>query len=308
MPHGPADTLLMLAAAMAGGAVFLLAYRAYPRQLLGRIERKREQAKSEAPASVARPSGSRRSHALRSALLEIVGDLCVGLVRPAWAAKMKRHFTALGEPAYRPEDFRAQQLLAALGFFVWGMAFFAMLKKPLFVAIPLLPIGFFFPYWVLRERIRKRHRAIVRAMPYHVDLLTLSVEAGLDFGGAMQTVVDKGQLGPLLEEFGILLKEMKLGKTREEALKNLAERLSLLQMSTFVANIVQADKMGTSMGKVLRIQSGQMRVERRQRAEKLANEAPVKMLFPLVACFFPTVFMVLFGPIIYRLFFGGGLH
>ena len=99
---------------------------------------------------------------------------------------------------------------------------------------------------------------------------------------------------------------MKFGKTREEALRNFANRVQVLEVSTFVSNLVQADKMGTSMGKVLRIQSSQMRVARAQRAEKLANEAPVKMLLPLVLCFFPTVFMVLFGPIVFRLFYGGG--
>lgn len=98
---------------------------------------------------------------------------------------------------------------------------------------------------------------------------------------------------------------MKLGKTREEGLRNLADRVQLIDVTSFVSTLIQADKMGTSLGKVLRIQSGQMRVMRAQQAEKAANEAPVKMLVPLVLCFFPTMFLILFGPIIYRMMYGG---
>src|SRR5207253_5206111 len=101
------------------------------------------------------------------------------------------------------------------------------------------------------------------------------------------------------------LKQLKMGKTREEALKAMIARVDLQSLSQFVTALVQADKMGTSLGKVLRIQSTQMRIDRTQRAEKLANEAPVKMLFPLIACIFPTIFLMLFGPIAYQVFFGG---
>src|SRR5262249_50717400 len=98
---------------------------------------------------------------------------------------------------------------------------------------------------------------------------------------------------------------LKMGKTREEALKSMIARVNLPSLTAFVSALIQADKMGTSLGKVLRIQSSQLRIERTQRAEKLANEAPVKMLFPLVACIFPTVFMILFGPIAFAFIFGG---
>jgi len=110
--------------------------------------------------------------------------------------------------------------------------------------------------------------------------------------------------GPLKDELQIVLKQLKMGKTREEALKAMIARVDLAALSQFVTALIQADKMGTSLGKVLRIQSTQMRIDRTQRAEKLANEAPVKMLFPLIACIFPTVFMVLFGPIVFAFMFG----
>jgi tight adherence protein C len=118
-------------------------------------------------------------------------------------------------------------------------------------------------------------------------------------------VVEKGRTGPLRDEMQMVLKQLKMGKTREEALKAMIARVDLPALSTFVTALIQADKMGTSLGKVLRIQSTQMRIDRTQRAEKLANEAPVKMLFPLIACIFPTVFMILFGPIVFALLYGG---
>ena len=149
----------------------------------------------------------------------------------------------------------------------------------------------------VRDRVRARHRAVARALPYGLDLLTLSVEAGLDFPAALAKVVDKGRSGPLAEELSVVLKELRLGKTREEALRNLARRVDLPALTSFVQALVHADRMGTPLGKVLRILSTQLRIERSQRAEKLANEAPVKLLLPLVLFIFPTLFLMLFGPL-----------
>jgi tight adherence protein C len=150
-----------------------------------------------------------------------------------------------------------------------------------------------------------RQRSIVRALPYAIDLLTLAVEAGLDFTAALSKVVEKGRKGPLADELSIAIRELKLGKTREEALRNLARRIDLPPLGSFVQALVQADRMGTPLGKVLRVLSTQMRVERTQRAEKLANEAPVKLVLPLVFFIFPTLFLMLFGPIACQVFLGG---
>jgi tight adherence protein C len=154
-----------------------------------------------------------------------------------------------------------------------------------------------YPLLWLRDRVRARHRAIARALPYGLDLLTLSVEAGLDFPAALAKVVDKGRSGPLADELSVVLKELRLGKTREEALRNLARRVDLPALTSFVQALIHADRMGTPLGKVLRILSTQLRIERSQRAEKLANEAPVKLLLPLVLFIFPTLFLMLFGPL-----------
>jgi tight adherence protein C len=173
------------------------------------------------------------------------------------------------------------------------------------ICFALLAVLAFFPLIWLRDKVKYRHHLITRALPYNLDLLTLSVEAGLDFAAALGKVVEKGRKGPLADELNITLKELKLGKTREEALRNLGGRVDLPTLTSFVHALIQADKMGTPLGKILRILSTQMRIERTQRAEKLANEAPVKLLLPLIGFIFPTIFIMLFGPIAYQVFFGG---
>src|SRR5437764_506221 len=168
-------------------------------------------------------------------------------------------------------------------------------------------LGAFYPILWLRDCGKARQHQIARALPYDLDLLTLSVEAGLDFAAGIAKVVEKGRKGPLCDELSVMLRELKLGKTREEALRNLAPRVEVTSLTTFVQALIHADRMGTPLGKVLRILSTDMRVTRTQRAEKLANEAPVKLLFPLIACIFPTIFLMLFGPIAYEILFAGNV-
>lgn len=275
------------------GATFLVTWALYPRRFL---------AAAAAQRGVA--GGSFVSSA-GNVILQRVGSLNRPLVSDNFARRMGRRFVAMGRPRMMPEEFIAMQELCTILFGVLGLMLLNLLKGPLVAGVFFGLFGFLFPYIWVSDQIKKRHHKIQRALPYAIDLLTLSVEAGLDFQAAIATVVEKGRPGPLMEEFGIMLGEIKLGKTREEALRNLADRVQLAVLTAFVTNLIQADRMGTSLGKILRIQSTQMRIDRTQRAEKLANEAPVKMLMPLVACFFPTVFMILFGPIVFRLMYGG---
>ena len=212
--------------------------------------------------------------------------------------------------AGKPLDLKATEIVAfmqlsALVFLGLGAACALWLDFNLLYALLFAAFGASYPLIWLRDKVRARHHAITRALPYNLDLLTLSVEAGLDFAAALGKVVAKGRKGPLADELAISLRELKLGKTREEALRNLAARVELQQLSSFVHALIQADKMGTPLGKILSILSTQMRVERTQRAEKLANEAPVKLLLPLIGFIFPTIFIMLFGPIAYQVFFGG---
>ncbi len=224
---------------------------------------------------------------------------------PGYEDKMRRSLIKAGEPkTYKPEDIMALQEIGFIVGLMFGVVLASAIDFNLAWSLVVALIGLFYPLIWVNDQVNKRHLQISRALPFNLDLLTLSVEAGLDFTAALAKVVEKGKAGPLREELALVLKQLKMGKTREEALKGMIARVDLPALSQFVTALIQADKMGTSLGKVLRIQSTQLRIERTQRAEKLANEAPVKMLFPLIACIFPTVFMVLFGPIVFAFMFG----
>lgn len=224
---------------------------------------------------------------------------------PGYEDRMRRSLVKAGEPqAYKPEDVMALQEIGFLVALLFGLILMNFANQSLAWSLLIALVGLFYPVIWVNDLVAKRHLQISRALPFNLDLLTLSVEAGLDFTAALAKVVEKGKTGPLRDELALVLKQLKMGKTREEALKSMIARVDLPALSQFVTALIQADKMGTSLGKVLRIQSTQLRIERTQRAEKLANEAPVKMLFPLIACIFPTVFMVLFGPIVFAFMFG----
>jgi tight adherence protein C len=150
----------------------------------------------------------------------------------------------------------------------------------------------------LRAMLKQRHGRIERALPFVLDLLTLSVEAGLDFMTAIKRILDHRAMDPLGEDLLRVFREVQVGKTRREALRNMATRAMHQDVTGVVSSLVQADELGVSIGYILRVQSEQMRTRRFQRAEKLAQEAPVKLLFPLIAFIFPSVFIVLLGPII----------
>ena len=228
------------------------------------------------------------------------------LMWPGYEDRVRRILIRGGQPqSYSPEDIMALQEIGLVVGLLAGFLLANTLDQNLAWGLAGGVLGAMYPIIWVNDHVTKRHLAISRALPFNLDLLTLSVEAGLDFTAALDTVVRKGKAGPLRDELSLALKQLKMGKTREEALKGMIARVDLAALTQFVTALIQADKMGTSLGKVLRIQSTQLRLERTQRAEKLANEAPVKMLFPLIACIFPTVFMVLFGPIVFAFMFNG---
>ncbi|MCX6996539.1 MAG: type II secretion system F family protein [Kiritimatiellaeota bacterium] len=159
-------------------------------------------------------------------------------------------------------------------------------------------LAFAWPGLWLQGSIRARHRQIEFALPFVLDLLTLSVEAGLDFMTAIKRIIDRRAVDAFGEELIRAFREVQLGSTRRDALRAMAERVGQTDVLSVVHALVQADELGVSIGSMLRIQAEQIRTRRFQRAEKLANEAPVKMLFPLVAFIFPSVFIILLGPIL----------
>ena len=236
----------------------------------------------------------------------------LALVNERWVperylARLLKTIKKAGHPSdFTPSEIVALMELSAGVFAMFGVILGLALDVNVIAAALITALfGAFYPLIWLNDKVNMRLHSITRALPYNLDLLTLSVEAGLDFAAALGKVVEKGRKGPLSDELSQTLKELKLGKTREEALRNLSVRVDLQTLTSFVNALIQADKMGTSLGKILRILSTQMRIERTQRAEKLANEAPVKLLLPLIGFIFPTIFIMLFGPIAYSVFFGG---
>lgn len=160
--------------------------------------------------------------------------------------------------------------------------------------------GVSLPFVWLRRRVRTRKMLIWKSLADAFDLITVSVEAGLGLDAALRHVSEKLR-GPLADEIRHTLREVGMGRPRREALEDLAERIDVRELETFVNAVIQAEQLGTSLGRVLRAQSATLRVRRRQRAEEIARKAPVKMVFPLVFCLMPAFFIVVLGPIIVRL-------
>ena len=187
-------------------------------------------------------------------------------------------------------------LIFALLFIVIGV-----LKLPpiLRFAMPVigLMLGYTIPEFWLGSQVRKRQHAILLMIPDALDLLTISVRAGLGFDAALGKVVEK-LVGPLTDEFRRALAEVRVGKARREALRDIIPRTEVPALNNFIGAIIQAEQLGVSISKVLQVQSEQLRIERRQRAEEQAAKAPIKMLFPLVGCIFPSLFIVILGPAI----------
>ena len=225
----------------------------------------------------------------------------------------------LRRPSFAPSAAAASWQLTAAGYegLLTGREFVALkLLVPLVASILLLllfiPLGFdaFLPWligtllaWMwplhwLRAARAARAKSIVRALPFVLDLLTLSVEAGMDFMGAVQRNCDRRAMDPLNEELLRMQREIQIGTTRRNALRNLSDRVRIPQIRTLTTALIQADELGVSIGTILRIQSEQLRQERFERAEKLAHEAPTKMLFPLLLFIFPATIIVLLGPVL----------
>lgn len=200
-----------------------------------------------------------------------------------------------------PTIFLASRFFAAGGIFVFFVFIFAMASvdwpasRKILITVGFSLFGFFLPNLLLQSRIDRRQKEIRKAMPDALDLLTICVEAGLGFDGAMAKVNEKWD-NELSLAFGRVLREIQLGKLRRDALRTMAERIGIPEMTSFVAAIIQSEQLGVSMAKVLRIQSDQMRVKRRQLAEEQAHKAPVKMLFPMVLLIFPSLLIILLGP------------
>jgi tight adherence protein C len=205
----------------------------------------------------------------------------------------------------------------------WAMRFAAMLGLGFVLLFLMIPqgtlytiggglvgagLGFMMPQMSLTSQITKRQESVVKALPDALDLMSICVEAGLGFDQAMGKVYEKWE-NELALGFGRVLREIQVGKTRRDALKNLDLSVGVADLTSFCSAIIQADQLGVSISRVLKIQSEQMRIKRRQRAQEKAGQAPIKMMIPMVLLIFPSIWLVLLGPAgvqIYKQFFGGG--
>ncbi len=192
--------------------------------------------------------------------------------------------------------------LAIKGGSMVGCAFLGLMLAAVLPSAPaivflliLLFAGFIGPELILSSKIRSRRELVRGALPDALDLLAVSVEAGLGFDGAITKLTDHME-GPLVDEFGLLLSEIRMGESRQAALKNMADRVGAPELSAFVRAVVQADQLGISLGRILRVQAADSRLRRQAAAEEKAMKAPIKMLFPTVLFIFPAMFVVLLGP------------
>lgn len=211
--------------------------------------------------------------------------------RQAVLARLKR---AGVEYSLSPQQFLAAKLLAAV-FFGVLMSFVGMHigRASFFLGLPAALAGFHYPDLWLRELTRTRSTAILRTLPFYLDVITLAVEAGTNLTGGLTQAVQKTGDTPLRREFSRVLRDIRSGKTRADALRDLSDRTGHVAISNVVTGLIQAEKTGSSLGPILRAQAQQLRTQRFQLAEKKAMEAPVKLLAPLVAFIFPTTGLVI---------------
>lgn len=211
--------------------------------------------------------------------------------------------------ALSAEQFVAGQVIAAsICAALAGLLSLPRGGAPLWLVIAAALLGAGLPGTWLRDRIETRRRTLLRELPFYLDVITLAVESGLNLSSALAHAVDKGPPGPLRVEFGRVLRDIRAGRSRSEALHDLSARLALPAISSLVAALLVAERQGGALGPVLRAQAEQRRSERFLRAEKLAMEAPVKMLLPLLVFIFPCTFAMLLFPVVVRFLEEGWLR
>jgi tight adherence protein C len=235
-------------------------------------------------------------------LLPIIENLAqtTSKFTPQEQLESTRHMLELAGQTTDPTQFFLQRVVFTVIFGILGLLLgFVIMNKPFIEAVMYTAGGFafgsYFPILSLKSKISKRQDNIQKALPDALDLLTICVEAGLGFDAAMGKVYEKWD-NELALAFGRVLREIQLGKPRRDALKDMADRMDVADINSFTAAIIQSEALGVSMSKILRVQSDQMRTKRRQRAQEKAQQAPVKMMIPMVLLIFPSLWIVLLGP------------
>lgn len=276
-----------------GGGIFLLA-----RMLV------QEQESREAQENLDELKNRKASNPIVQVTRPYFTQYVVPLIRgkPFWdeqRVKFRRKLISGGlRDELTPDEFIAFKLFNILFFpLVLGAA---KALQAIDLSLPVILLsgvgGWFYPDLWVNSRVGSRQKAVLRSMPFVIDLLALSTEAGLDFMGAIQKVVEKAKPSPLIDELSQLLRETKIGVSRKEALREMAARIDLTEFSSFTAILISAEEMGASIGKILRQQSDQIRTERMLKAEKAGAAAAQKIILPIVFCIVPAVFVMVIGP------------
>ncbi|MDD4182864.1 MAG: type II secretion system F family protein [Candidatus Omnitrophica bacterium] len=239
----------------------------------------------------------KESESAFSFFLSPFAPLNEGLLRILKAEKPIKNKMYLAKWKTTPAEFMAGKELLAVGLPL--ILFLLGVKHPLWLFVAAM-VGLMFPDVILNSRVKKRKYSIVRILPETIDLLGLCVGAGLDFMAAVRWVVDKVKPNPMIEELVLVLKEINVGKPRVEALRDMARRLDIPDVTSFVRTLIQADRMGTPVEEAFRILSEDSRMRRFHRGERQAMKAPLKMLIPLIFCILPVILIIVAGPILIR--------
>jgi len=239
---------------------------------------------------------------LRSSLSLIFPFSAMLLEKLKLDVKIKNRLDASHIKLTSAEFFNLKILLMLL---LSGLSFFFIAKLDPLVILGALAIGYILPEFWLNRKISKRKYAIARLLPETVDLLGLCVEAGLDFTTSMKWVIEKVPTNPMIEELSFVLEEIKWGKSRTQALRDMAKRLNIPEISSFVQTLVQAERMGSPVAEAFNILSEDTRLQRFNRGERIAMQAPIKILIPLIFCILPVIAIIIGGPIFLQFMQGG---
>lgn len=249
--------------------------------------------------SLAQSAGERVVRPVMASILALVR----GVTPAGWNDALQQQITMAGLGSRWPLE-RLLAVKVLLGIVLAALAWYFLAPDStgslVLVVLGSSAIGYFLPDLIVRSRAGERQQAIEQALPDALDQLTMSVEAGLGFEAAMGRAAQVGE-GPLADEFIRVLQEIQIGIPRQEALRNMADRSSVGDLRGFIFAVIQSESYGLPMADVLRVQASELRLKRHQRAEERALKIPVKIVFPLVFCIFPTLFIVLLGPAAIRI-------
>ncbi len=230
--------------------------------------------------------------------INIIAFYIAPFIKQKTYTKYERQIVYAGvEFQFKPEHIIASKVLSAVVFTFFVLILLIIAKQSLVLVLIATLFGYVYPDLWLKEAKKKRLNSISKNLPFFLDMITLSVESGLNLNGAIRQAVDKSPPGPVRQEFEKIVRDVKTGVSRSDAFRKMGLRIDDQSIKSLVSSIIQAEKMGMNIGPILRSQADQRRIERFQKAEKMAMEAPVKLLFPLVAFIFPCTFIVIGFPV-----------